>query len=78
MTQTKEEIKKEAKKEYNKQYMVDYNKVYREKNRERLNEKKREVVECPCGLSYTKSNKWSHLRGSNHIYYVSECEEVEK
>ena len=62
-----------TKKEYrdgHKEQIAEYNKIYNEENKEILHKKQREICECDCGRSYTKSNKSGHEITKHHIDYI--------
>jgi hypothetical protein len=40
--------------------------AYRVANRDQLNAKKKEKIECECGVSYTRSHKARHLSTARH------------
>ena len=47
-----------------------YGKEYADKHRDILNKNAREIIECECGGTHTKSNKANHKKTEKHKKYV--------
>ena len=42
------------------------NQIYSKTHREELNKRAKEIITCDCGVEYTRSNKYSHVRSKKH------------
>ena len=60
--------KERIQKEHNEYYAKtkDAKKLYNEKNIEKIKARKKEVVDCECGNTYSRSSKSKHLESNTH------------
>ena len=49
---------------------------YRQKNKAELNEKKKQLHNCSCGISYTHSHKARHEKSKKHQNYINNSKTV--
>ena len=50
----------------NKEIIKEKDKIYKNKNKDIINNKRKEICNCECGFTYTKSNKARHLKSKKH------------
>lgn len=55
-----------------KEQMKEYQRIYRQQNKDKLSERH----SCPCGGSYTPSNKYTHNKTKRHSNYVNSLPET--
>lgn len=51
----------------NKEIIKEKHKIYKNKNKDKINNKKKEICNCECGFTYTRSNKSTHLKSKKHL-----------
>jgi hypothetical protein len=61
------ENKEKIAKRHQQQSYKDKQKKYRLENKEKISEKRKEKIECECGLYYTGSHKLRHQSSNKHI-----------
>ena len=57
--------------ELHKEKIKEYKNQYWNYNKEEINEKRKIVLECPCGGKYSKINQARHLQSKLHQNYVN-------
>ena len=54
----------------NKEHITNTVKIYYEKNVDAIKQKRKEVIDCTCGITYTKCNRAQHFKSKYHIEHV--------
>ncbi len=60
----------------NKEKIAEYNKQqckkYREVNKDKISERRRQIINCACGKTYTLCHKARHFKSQKHQNYLEE------
>lgn len=55
----------------NKEKLNERHRQYTQDNKEQLDRKRKEKINCPCGNSYTYTNKARHMKSNKHFNYLA-------